>query len=313
MKIFILLKSAAKQWIAKDPFRQSAVIAYYSIFALPGLFVLILTLAGLFFGKEAVNEQVFTQISSAIGEDTSRQIQEIISNQQNKTREASVWGAVIGIAILLFGATAVFAQFQKSLNIIWEVEPDKSKSGILRILKIRLFSFGLIISIAFLLMISLLITTLLSAFGGWLAAQFSESLLVVITILNIVISLAVLTLLFALMLKIFPDAKINWKDVWIGSFVTALLFTVGKLALSLYFSKANPASAFGGAGSIILILLWVSYSSMIVFFGAEFTRQYTLEYSGEAEPAEHAKKEDPCREDRKPERRKGPVLNEEKH
>jgi membrane protein len=312
MKIFILLKNAVKKWIAKDPFRQSAGIAYYSIFALPGLFVLILTLAGLFFGKETVNDQVFTQISSAIGEESSRQIQEIISNQKSKTREASVWGAVIGITTLLLGATAVFAQFQKTLNIIWEVEPDKSKSSVLRILKVRLFSFGLIISIAFLLMISLLITTLLSALGDWLAAQFSESLLVLIKIVNIFISLGVLTLLFALMLKVLPDAKIKWKDVWIGSFVTALLFTLGKIGLSLYFSKANPASAFGAAGSIILILLWVSYSSMIVFFGAELTRQYTLEYSGEAEPAEHAKKEDPCREDREPERRKKPLSKENK-
>jgi membrane protein len=307
MKILSLLKNSAKTWIAKDPFRQSAVIAYYSIFALPGLFVLILTLAGYFFGREVVSEQVFNQITNAIGEDSSRQIREIIINQQSKTREASVWGAIIGIATLLLGATGVFAQFQKSLNIIWEVEPDKSKSGILKIIRVRLFSFGLIVSIAFLLMISLLISTLLSAFGDWLSSQFSESLLVIIKIANILISLAVLTFLFAMMLKIFPDAKIKWSDVWIGSFVTALLFTLGKLALSLYFSKGNPASAFGASGSIILILLWVSYSSMIVFFGAEFTRQYALEYSGDAEPADHAKKEDTGKEDRKAERRKNPI------
>jgi membrane protein len=303
MKLFKIFKKASKEWMAKDPFRESSIIAYYSIFSLPGLFVLIITVAAFFFGREAVNEHVFSQITSSIGEDSAGQIQEIIQKQQRETEKTSFWGAIIGIGTLLLGATGVFAQFQKSLNIIWEVEPDTSKSGILQLLKVRLFSFGLIVSIAFLLMISLLISTLITAFGGWLTGKFSESLLIVIQILNFIISLGILTFLFALMLKIFPDAKIKWKDVWIGSFVTALLFTLGKFALSLYFGKANPASAFGAAGSIILILLWVSYSSMIVFFGAEFTRQYTLEYTGEVPPSDHAKKEDPCREDRKAEKK----------
>lgn len=312
MKLFKILKRTGKEWMAKDPFRESAIIAYYSIFSLPGLFVLIIFLAGFFFGREAVNEHVINQISSSLGEDSAGQIQEIIRKQQSETQEASVWGAIVGIATLLLGATGVFAQFQKSLNIIWEVEADKSKSGILQLLKVRLFSFGLIISIAFLLMISLLISTLLTAFGDWLAAQFSEALLVVIQVANFIISLGILTFLFALMLKIFPDAEIKWKDVWVGSFVTALLFVLGKFALSLYFGKANPASAFGAAGSIILVLLWVSYSSMIVFFGAEFTRQYTLEHTGEVRPSEHAKKEDPCKEDRKASKREEPILSEEK-
>ncbi len=312
MKIFKLLKNSYKAWMAKDPFRESAIIAYYSIFSLPGLFVLIITLAGIFFGRDAVNEHVLNQITSSIGEESANQIQEIIQKQQSETEETSIWGAVVGIATLLLGATGVFAQFQKSLNIIWEVEPDTSKSGILQLLKVRLFSFGLIVTIAFLLMISLLISTLLTTFGDWLSGQFSESLLIVLQIVNFIISLAILTLLFAMMLKIFPDAKIRWKDVWVGSFVTALLFTLGKFALSLYFGKANPASAFGAAGSIILILLWVSYSSMIVFFGAEFTRQFTIEHSGGIQPADHAKKEDPCKEDRKSAKRE-PALTEDKH
>lgn len=290
MKLWKILKAAAKEWMDKDPFRESAVIAYYSIFSLPGLFVVIITVAGFFFGRETVNEHVLNQISSAIGSETADQIQNIIQQQESETRKTSVWGAIIGIGTLLLGATGVFAQFQKSLNNIWEVEADTSKSGILEIIKIRLFSFGLIISIAFLLMISLLISTLLTAFGDWLASKFSESLLIILQIVNFIISFGILTLLFALMLKIFPDAKIKWKDVWIGSAVTALLFVTGKFALSLYFGKANPASAFGAAGSIILVLLWVSYSSMIVFFGAEFTRQYANVYSGGAEPSEHAKK-----------------------
>lgn len=291
-----ITKNAFKQWNGRDPFKESAAIAYYSIFSLPGLFVLIVTLAGFFFGKEAVNNQIASQISSALGGDAATQIQNIIQQQQSHSSKTSSWGAIIGIATLLMGATGVFAQFQKSLNNIWEVKADPSKSGIWRLIKVRLFSFGLIVSIAFLLVISLLVTTILTAFGKWLSSQFSDSLLILITAVNFIISLGILTVLFALMLKVFPDAKIKWKDVWIGSFVTALLFVIGKFALSLYFSKANPATAYGAAGSIILILLWVSYSSMIVFFGAEFTKQYADVHSGGAAPAEHAVHEEPCKE-----------------
>ncbi|HLP71598.1 MAG TPA: YihY/virulence factor BrkB family protein [Bacteroidales bacterium] len=294
-KFFKSAKGAYKEWMAKDPFRESAVIAYYAIFSLPGLFVVIITLAGWFFGRDAVNQQVMGQISAALGQDTGEQIQNIISKQQNQTQNTSIWGTIIGILTLLLGATGVFVQFQKSLNIIWEVKADPKKSGIIQLLKARLFSFGLIVAIAFLLMVSLLVSTMLTAFGDWLSGKFSDSLLVVLKVVNFIISMGILTFLFALMLKVFPDAKIKWRDVWIGSFVTALLFILGRFALSLYFGKANPGSVFGAAGSIILVLLWVSYSSMIVFYGAEFTRQYADLNSGGAQPSEHAVKEkDPC-------------------
>jgi membrane protein len=296
MKIFTLFKNAYKEWMAKDPFRESAVIAFYSIFSIPGLFVVIISLAGLFFDRETVNQQVISQISSAIGEDTGRQVQNIIQEQESQTRKTSIWGTIIGIATLLMGATGVFAQFQKSLNIIWDVKPDTERSGIWALVKVRLFSFGLIVSIAFLLIVSLLISTLLTAFGDWLAGKFSESLLIVLKMLNFIISFGILTVLFAMMLKIFPDAEIRWKDVWVGSAVTSLLFTLGKFGLSMYFGKAEPGSIFGAAGSIILILLWVSYSSMIVFFGAEFTHQYANTHSGGAAPSKHASTKVPCRD-----------------
>jgi membrane protein len=297
-----IFKRAGKEWLDKDPFRESAVIAYYSIFSLPGLFLVIITLAGLFFGREAVNNHILEQLSSTLSKDAASQIQTIIQQQENTTSKGSIWGTIIGILTLLMGATGVFAQFQKSLNNIWEVEADSSKSGIIQILKVRLFSFGLIVSIAFLLMISLLVSTLLTAFGDWLAARFSQSLLVAIKIINFIVSLFILSILFALMLKVFPDAKIKWRNVWLGSVLTAVLFVIGKFALSLYFAKANPATAYGAAGSIILVLLWVSYSSMIVFFGAEFTHEYSTAHSGKAPPSEIAKeKDDPCREKEKKE------------
>lgn len=297
-KFFKIARDAYKEWMAKDPFRQSAIIAYYSIFSLPGLFVVIITLAGWFFGREAVNAQVMNQISSAMGQDTGKQIQNIIAQQQSQGSNTSIWGAIIGIVTLLLGATGVFVQFQKTLNIIFDVKADPKKSGIMQLVKVRLFSFGLIVAIAFLLMVSLLVTTMLTAFGDWLSSRFSESLLVVIKVVNFAVSLGILTLLFALMLKVFPDAKIKWKEVWTGAILTALLFILGRFALSLYFGKAHPGSAFGAAGSIILILLWVSYSSMIVFYGAEFTRKYIDSHSGGVKPADHAVKEDdPCKDD----------------
>ncbi|WP_336622387.1 YihY/virulence factor BrkB family protein [Labilibaculum sp. K2S] len=195
---------------------------------------------------------------------------------------------IIGIIIMIVGATTVFAQFQKSLNTIWEVKINESKYGIWRF-EIRLFSFGLIVTIAFLLIVSLVISALLSAFGNWLSGNFSETFFVTLHVVNIILSFVILTVLFALMFKVLPDAKIKWNHVWIGSILTAFLFDIGKFGLGLYFGKLNPGDGYGAAGSIILIMLWVSYSSMIVFFGAEFTRAYTDFISGRVVPTEIAK------------------------
>jgi membrane protein len=282
-----ILKKALVEWWAKDPFRESAIIAYYAIFALPGLLIVILTSAGYFFGHDAINNHITAQFTSTMGADTALQVQNIIV--QASAAKNSVFATVIGIIIMIVGATAVFAQFQKSLNTIWEVKLDDSKYGIWSYVRIRLFSFGLIITIAFLLIISLVISALLSAFGNWLSGHFSETFFVVLQVANFVLSFIILTVLFALMFKFLPDAKIKWKHVWIGSNVTAFLFGIGKFGLGLYFGKLNPGDGYGTAGSIILIMLWVSYSSMIVFFGAEFTRAYANFISGRIAPIDIAK------------------------
>jgi len=288
-KVFTVLKNAFKSWIAKDPFHESAVIAYYAIFALPGLLVVIMTLAGYFFGRDAVNNQVAAQFTSTMGTDTAKQIQDMII-QATKLKN-TVLATIIGLVTILVGATGVFAEFQTALNVIWEVKMDPKKSGIWEVIKVRLFSFGLIVSIAFLLIISLLISALLSGFGMWLSNHFSDSFLLLIQSLNIALSFGILTILFALMFKFLPDAKIRWKHVWIGSFVTAFLFEIGKSGLGFYFGKANPGTGYGAAGSVILILLWVTYTSMIVFFGAEFTHSYATMFSGKIAPSEIAKTE----------------------
>lgn len=283
-----IFKITFKEWNKKDPFRQSAIIAYYSIFSIPGLLVLIITITGYFFSKEAVHQNIFDQVSSTMGADTAEQIKGMLTKAGES--QSTIWGPIIGFVILLVGATGVFVELQKTLNEIWQVKVVVKK-GILPILKARLFSFGLILAIAFLLLISLVVSAALVAMSSWISVDASGFVVIVFNILNFILSLVVISVLFGLMFKILPDAKIKWEHVWLGSLVTGLLFTIGKTALAFYFGKTDPASVYGAAGSIILILLWVSYSSMIMFFGAEFTATYAKMYSGDVPPTKIAKKE----------------------
>lgn len=283
-----IFKITFKEWNQKDPFRQSAIIAYYSIFSIPGLLVLIITITGYFFSKEAVHQNIFDQVSSTMGADTAEQIKGMLTKAGGS--QSTIWGSIIGFVILLVGATGVFVELQKTLNEIWQVKVVVKK-GILPILKARLFSFGLILAIAFLLLISLVVSAALVAMSNWIAVDASGFVVIVFNVLNFILSLVVISILFGLMFKILPDAKVKWEHVWLGSLVTGLLFTIGKTALAFYFGKTDPASVYGAAGSIILILLWVSYSSMIMFFGAEFTATYAKMYSGDVPPSKIAKKE----------------------
>lgn len=283
-----LFKTTFKEWVDKDPFRQSAVIAYYAIFSIPGLLVLVITIAGYFFGKDTVNQNILAQVSSTMGADTALQIQEMLVNA-SRTR-STTWGSLVGIGTILIGATGVFVELQITLNAIWQVKVV-SKKGIWPILKARLFSFGLILATAFLLIVSLVTSTAIVAVGELFKEYTSNFTIIFFNILNFIFSLGVISMLFALMFKILPDAKILWKHVWMGSILTGLLFTIGKTTLAFYFNQADPASVYGAAGTIILILLWVSYSSMILFFGAEFTAAYAKKYSGKVPPTAIAKAE----------------------
>ena len=288
-KIWLLLKITSKKWYDRDPFRESSVIAYNALFSLPGLLVVVVSLAGYFFGADAVSGRLHSQISEAMGNETANQIQGMIISA-NKSRD-SWWATVLGITTIIIGATGVFVQMQAYLNTIWEVKATASKSGILVFLKTRLFSFGLIVTVAFLLLLSLVLSSLLSAFGAWAVSRTYESLLILFQFLNFFFSLVVITLLFAFMFKILPDAKIKWSLVWVGAFFTAFLFVIGKSILGFYFGKVNPGSGYGAAGSVVLILIWSSYSSMIVFFGAEFTKAYADYYYGEVAASENAVKQ----------------------
>lgn len=282
-----ILKLTFKDWNADDPFRQSAVIAYYAIFSFPALLVLIVNVMGFFFEREAINNEISRQIEGSMGPETAEQVKQIM--QKAGETKAGVGSTIIALVTILFGATGVFVQLQKSLNHIMDVK-EKENLGFLRQLKSRLFSFGLILSIGFLLLVSLVVSSVLAAFSHWLEARFPQVIAYLFYVVEFAISLSVISLLFALMFKILPDVKMRWKNIWVGSFMTGVLFMIGKYALSLYFGKAEPASVYGAAGSIILILLWVSYSSMIVFFGAEFTKQYAVYHGINLRPKKDAKK-----------------------
>jgi membrane protein len=284
-----LLKNTFKKWWDMDPFREGAIIAYYSIFALPGLLVVIVSVAGYFFGAEAVNSQVYNQISDAMGKETATQVKEIMEKAAESKN--SIWATIIGLISILVGATAVFTQLQKSMNSIWGVIPSPNKTGIWTLIRVRVFSFGLIVSIAFLLLVSLVVTSVLSALGSWVQQYWSDSLMVIFTVLHFMVSLGIITVLFALMFKVLPDVIIPWKQIWIGALVTAFLFVLGKYALGLYFGKADPASGYGAAGSAVLILLWTSYSSMIVFLGNMFTKVYADHFQEEIHPSPYAIKQ----------------------
>lgn len=227
------------------------------------------------------------QLSTTMGAETAGQIEEILKHTEKS--KSSIWASILGLVVLLVGATGVFVQLQKALNQVWEVEVVPRR-GIVKILRARLFSFGLILAIAFLLLISLAVSTLLAAMTNWITNDTSAFMTVIFTILNFLISFGFISVLFAMMFKILPDANIKWKHVWLGAIVTGILFTLGKTALAFYFGKANPASGYGAAGSIILILLWTSYSSMILFFGAEFTAAFAKKYDGKIAATRISKK-----------------------
>ena len=286
---FRLFKDAFMKWYEKDPFRESAVIAYYAIFALPGLLVLVITLGGYIFGTDAVTGQLHGQIGGAMGNDTADQVQDMMTKASGSAH--SIWAKIIGLITILVGATGVFVQLQKSLNIIWEVKAQPAKSGIWILLKARLFSFGLVLTIAFLLLVSLVITSILAAISTWMEPYWPAYIMSLFQIANSLVSLFIISVLFALMFKILPDARIKWRFVWVGAFLTGLLFEIGKFGLGLYFGKAEPGSRYGAAGSVVLVLLWVSYSSMIVFYGAEFTKAYANRFHGTVAAGNNAVKD----------------------
>ena len=281
-----LIKETYKDWVDDEPFDQSAIVAYYSIFSLPALLIIIVTIAGIAFGQKAVQDQISSQIGGMIGPDSAKDIQGMIASSYQQGNSGIA--LVIGVATLLFGATGVFIALQKALNRIWEVKINPDKSGLKMLIRARAVSFGVVLTIGFLLLISLVITAALTALSGWVEERMPDFFLYIFYVVDFLISISIITLLFAMLFRFLPDVNIEWKSVWTGAVITALLFVIGKYALALYFGNAEPGSTYGAAGSIILILLWVFYSCLIMFFGAEFTQVYARRYGHRVEPNENA-------------------------
>ena len=285
--IFSLLKETYQEWNNDDPFRMAAAMSYYAIFSLPGLLMIVVTIAGYFGSGQDAEREIEAQIGEMIGPDAASSIATMIDNASQNTD--FTWSTIIGIATLVFGATGVFYQLQQSLNKIWEVEVRKEE-GIKKLIFDRISSFGIILVIGFLLLISLVLTAGITALSGYISRNLSDYLVYLFLAANFLVSYGIIALLFAMIYKVLPDVQIKWKTVWVGAFVTAALFMIGKFALGIYFGNSDPASAYGAAGSLILILLWVSYSCLILFFGAEFTQVYARRYGHQISPSPHAKR-----------------------
>lgn len=271
-KYFTLFKNAYKQWMLNNPFEQSAVIAYYTLFSLPSLLVIVITIAGYFFGQDAVQNRITTEIGSFIGQGTSEAIETMISNAT--IQGGSVLTIIFGLAMLIFGATGAFFQLKRAMNRVWSVR--EKKDTFLRMVMDRLISFGMIVAIGFMLLVSLVISATVSALSEYVKEFAPNITAVAIDIFNFLLSYLFVGFLFASIFKLLPDIKVRWKITFIGASVTTILFLIGEYLLGFYFGQSNPASVYGGASSVILILLWVYYSCLIMLFGAEFTVQFAL-------------------------------------
>jgi membrane protein len=282
--VWFLLKDTFSQWTDDRAPRLGAALAYYTVFSLVPLLVIIIALIGLVFGQEAAQSYIMQQLAALLGEQSTEAIQDMIHRaSQPKT------GIVAGVAAfitLMVGASGLFAELQDSLNTIWGMSRKKGL-GIWGLLKDRFVSLLAVLGTGFLLLVSLIVSAGLSAFGKWFAGWLPVSELI-LQGLNMMVSVVVITCLFAMMFKILPDAKVAWRDVWIGAFLTAVLFTLGKSAIGLYLGKSDIGSSYGAAASLVILLIWVYYSAQIFLLGAEFTQVYANTYGSQIVPREGA-------------------------
>jgi membrane protein len=277
-----MLKMTFSDWSEDKAPRLGAALAYYTVFSLAPMLIIVLAIAGLMFDADSVRSQINHQLG--LGDKGGEGIALLIEGAEK--RDSGIVATILGIGALLFGATGVFIQLKDALNTIWEVEP-KPGQGVWAFIRGRLLSFAMVLAIGFLLLVLLVVSAALQA-----VEKYLEELLPMpgwtAQVLDVVVSFVGITVLFALMFKYLPDVKIGWRDVWLGAAVTALLFTLGKFLLGVYLGRASVASAYGAAGTILVVLLWAYYSAQILFFGAEFTQVYAKSYGTRIQPAETA-------------------------
>jgi membrane protein len=286
-KIGYLLKETFNAFLDDNVMKLSAALSYYTIFSLPPLLIIIINLAGIFFGEDAVRGKLFGQINGLVGNDSAMQIQDAIKNitLSGQGKLAST----ISISILIIGASGVFAEIQNSINFIWGVKA-KPKKGILKFIKNRLMSFSMIGAVGFLLMVGLIVNSVMDVIGSKLTSFFSEDFIVVFYILNHLVVFIIITILFTIIFRKLPDGKIVLRDCIIGAAFTSLLFMAGRLAIGFYLGNSSIGTIYGAAGSIILILVWVYYSAIILYFGAEFTKVYAITHGKNIVPNDYTVK-----------------------
>jgi membrane protein len=282
---FTILKAAFNGFLDDMALKFSASLAYYTIFSLAPLLLLMISLAGIFLGSQASEGKIFGEINGFVGNDAAKQIQDMIKHLQMSGK--STVSIIIGAATLIFGASGVFGEIQESINIIWQVKPKPKKSWV-KFIKDRLLSFSMIATLGFLLLVSLVINGALLALSDHLKSFLPGFTVLIFNVANVAISFIVITVLFCVIFKVLPDVKIRWRDVLSGAIFTSVLFMIGRLVIGIYVAQSATSSTYGAAGSLIAILLWVYYTATILYFGAEFTRAYADFYGIRIEPAEFA-------------------------
>ncbi|WP_225587036.1 YihY/virulence factor BrkB family protein [Algoriphagus sp. Y33] len=279
-----LIVESFKQWNEADPWRLSAVVAYYAVLSLPALMVIVINTVGALWGVDIVTGKLNNELASAMGPETAVFLTNMVEQTQNSDK--SLVASIIGIGVLIFGASGVFFHLKISINAIWGIKQTDDVKWYYTIWD-RAVSFGFVLVLGFLLLISFVLTALLSFFSDFIKSILPEFVVVFAFVVDFAISYGVIAVLFALIFKYLPDAKIRWKSVWVGAFLTSFLFSISKFLLGIYFGAAEPGSTYGAAGSVILILLWVSYSCLIFFYGAEFTKVFSIRYGYGIIPRKH--------------------------
>ncbi|MGF1536144.1 MAG: YihY/virulence factor BrkB family protein [Elainellaceae cyanobacterium] len=287
-QVWRLLKEAFQEWNKDDASRLAAALAFYTIFSLAPLLILVIAIASLVFDQDTVRGQIMAQMGTLIGDSGADALGTVLDNA-NRPGESSGWiASIVSVVLLLVGATGVLAQLQTSLNIVWNVT-SRPDMGVLDFVRKRLLSLGMIVAIGFLLLVSLVASSVISGLAGYLQGLM-PGLDTLTQIANLVLSFIIITLLFALIYRFLPDVRIAWGDIWFGAAVTALLFSLGKYGIGLYLGNSSIGSAYGAAGSVIVLLVWIFYSAQIVFFGAEITQVYARRYGSQIEPNQYAVK-----------------------
>jgi membrane protein len=281
-KIWQFIKEVFDKWLDDKAPKLGAALSFYTIFSLAPLLVIAISVAGFIFGPDAARGELVGQIKDLVGQEGAEVVQTALKNTSDQG--SGIIAVIISLITLFIGSTVVFVELQESLNIIWRIKPKPERGMIKGLLKDRVQSFALVVATGFLLLVSLLVSTILSIISNYVSETFVEIPLYLLDIGNLVISLGVIFLLFGMIYKVLPDVHIKWKDVWVGALVTSVLFVLGKYLIGIYLGTSSLSSAYGAAGSLVVLLLWIYYSAQILFLGAEFTYAYTNRFGSGVRP-----------------------------